>query len=70
MNALCSKTSGYGVNEMEFSTDEQRQAIVFAYKLGHNIGKSTFGADTFSKTWYQISLCSKEVSILHPTLSL
>jgi hypothetical protein len=38
LGTLCSTSNGFGVNEMEFSTDEQRRAIVFAHELGHNIG--------------------------------
>jgi Metallo-peptidase family M12 len=38
VSALCSTGSGYGANEMEFSTDQQRRAITFAHELGHNIG--------------------------------
>ena len=40
VRALCSTRSAYGVNEMQFSTDQQRRAIVFAHELGHNIGTS------------------------------
>jgi Metallo-peptidase family M12 len=40
VRVLCSTSNAYGVNEMEFSTDQQRRAIVFTHELGHNIGTS------------------------------
>jgi hypothetical protein len=35
---LCSSRDAYGANEMGFSSDEQRRAILFAHELGHNVG--------------------------------
>jgi hypothetical protein len=68
VNALCSKNSGYGVNEMEFSTDEQRRAIVFAHELGHNIGTSTWGRHILQNSC-RISLCSPKAYIFYTPLS-
>jgi hypothetical protein len=35
---LCRSRDAYGANQMGFSSDEQRRAILLAHELGHNVG--------------------------------
>jgi len=43
-NVCQSKEAGFGANEITFTTNLRKQAVLFAHELGHNLGLSHLGS--------------------------